>query len=465
MKEANEKIENLAEGHLVWLFIILAILGTVNYFTKTDPPKDIYIVAGNQFYSQEHHIFSGDTLKFLGISDKWLWVENRFGERCYYPKENSFRIVSNHTEKDLYEYELNSSRGFYYTTRSKVEKYCIGRTLKSIEKTWRPATRLYHSSTDASKWVAEFDKIAALDSDGYAYTVKAFFDEKGICRSVTFPRYAKEGRFRVFGIAPFAYNIIGWGWVMHNVQEALYPNMSRSFLILLPIALFLYFAWALLPMLIPALVVMSLVPLDIFRNLTRHQLLIITYLLTFLGAYIWWIALLCWGYSLFFLILGTAAILLLLFFSLYSSAEVVDQEKCFHCGRVNSYTLVKSEVTRKFKVDRVEHENIRKYDEIIPGSERTEWVPDTEYPDFSRMIYVHRKQTVYVRKDWLVHYNVTEYKQTYRCVCGQFRVKSGVKDYREIGRDLQGYSQENVPFKKDSVQWTDSRRKTNELSW
>ena len=42
MKEANEKIENLAEGHLVWLFIILAILGTVNYFTKTDPPKDIY---------------------------------------------------------------------------------------------------------------------------------------------------------------------------------------------------------------------------------------------------------------------------------------------------------------------------------------------------------------------------------------------------------------------------------------
>ena len=465
MKETNERIDNLAKGHLVWLFFTLAVLGIVNYFTKTDPPKDIYIVTGNQFYSQEHHIFSGDTLKFLGISDKWLWVENKLGERCYLPKENSFRIVSNHTQKDLYEYELSSSRGFYYTTQSKVKKYCIGHKLKDIEKKWRPATRLYHGSTDASKWVAEFDKIAALDRDGYAYTVKATFDEKGICRSVTFPSYAIDGRFRGFSLLPFAYDIVGWGWVMHNVQEALYPNMSRSFLVLLPIALFLYFVWALFPMLIPALFVMSLVSYDVFKDLSRRQLQTVIFVLTFIGVYIWWIALLCWGYSPFFLLLGTVAILFLFYLSLSSSVKIVDQEKCTHCGRVNSYTLVKSEVVRRYKADRLEHENVRHYDEIIPGSERTEWEPDTEYPDMSRMVYVHRMQTVYVRKDWLVHYDVTEYKQTYRCVCGQLRVKTGVKDYREMGRDMQGYSQEMVPFKKDSVQWTNTRRKTNELFW
>lgn len=462
MKETNKKIESLSDRYLVLLLFVLAVLGTVNYFTKTDLPKDIYIVTNNQFYNQEHHIFSGDTLKFLGISDKFLWVENRLGERCYLPKENSFRIVSNHTQKDLYEYELSSSRGFYYTTRSKVEKYCIGHKLEDLEKKWRPATRLYHGSADDSKWVAEFDKIAALDRDGYAYTVKATFDEKGKCRSVSFPSYAKEGRFRVFDVAPFSYNIVGWGWVMHNVQEALYPNMSRSFLILLPTAIILYFVWALFPMLIPALFIMSLIAFDVLKNLSRRQLQTVIFVLTFIGVYIWWIALLCWGYSLFFLLLGTAAILFFLYLSLSSSVSIVIQEKCIRCGRVNNYTLIKSEVTRRYKVDRIEHETINHYDEIIPGTERTEWRPGYD-PDTSIMVFVHREQTVYERKDWRVHYDVTEYKQTYRCVCGQLRVKTGISDYREMRRDFMGYSQETVPFKNDTVKWTNHQRRNIDI--
>lgn len=92
------------------------------------------------------------------------------------------------------------------------------------------------------------------------------------------------------------------------------------------------------------------------------------------------------------------------------------------------------------------------------GSEATVSIPDKK-SIFESQCNRFRKEAQRLRGLW------RNGIQTYRCVCGQFRVKSGVKDYREIGRDLQGYSQENVPFKKDSVEWTNSRRKTNELSW
>jgi len=459
---ANNKEDKIPLTHftVAAVFVIILIV-LVNCSNNYSLPKDIYVRA-EQDVSVEHtsYFSSMEDLRFLGmIGEKKLWVEDKSGQRGIMPfYEGSLRVMSGQKLEDLKDYRLSERNGYCFTSLNYIKKYCVGRTLPEIEKKYCPAIRVFASPFNSSDTQADFLKIAALDENGDFYNVNMLFDEHGKCKMVFTGTKLLRRNGSVLAKLPLATTIAGWNWVMCNVQEDLYKSNHDDWAWYWRWAynivwfILIYVLWAILPILIPLILITGLAKFDFMRFIPSWGVVLIGLVSSAVLGHLWVVAILCWGYMWWFhlpLTIGVAILLALLTWGVLDGEDWdVIPSTCPHCGRRESYVLIRRENLKRYKAVRRETERIGSIQYRDSNSEHTTTYTYDRYFNGKFDGTEKYKITTYSKcaksefREWEVSYNVTESDNIYCCKCGAKIVLKGEKSMVETGRkELRTYKQ------------------------
>ena len=440
--------------------MIIIMIGVVDFFTHHSPPEFINIQCEQQLTDNHVKLFvnQDENLRFFGFADyDKVWVENRHEVRdiiCF--QEGTLTVEPDNTIDDLKEYWLPSHGGYYFTSLAHIREYSLGRQMNEIDSKWRLATRIYEPMGVGNGWKAEFTKIAALDDSGELHSVNMTFDSIGCCTGVEPGKRLENHNQYWLSKLPYATTIAGWDWLMWHVQDNPYENIYNHWRwywrwpARILWFLFAYFIWAILPLLIPFLLVMSSLHFEFMRHVPTWLVTIVGTAATVVLGYPWMVAMLCWGYIGFiYFCIAALVILTVIFFVsfIYRADGSNDSIRCDKCGRVNSYKLVRSENVRKIQLFITEHEIINRTVHRVKGSERTViYEVDCYGRGFINSHYISTDQykityyktyAIVEYKDWKVEYDVTQSDNTYRCKCGaerfianeETRVPTGKRTY------------------------------------
>jgi hypothetical protein len=364
----------------VFALFTLAILGMVSYHSYVPEPDIRLVMKGSgsmdvSVWDTVHvDVKDGDTLRFYGKANGGrLWVETADGTRGWMENAPAFDIVSDDdiSHEDLDKYYIHSDQGYYFTSLRHIEEYCEGRTFEEIDRKWRHAD-IVMKDGNGTLW-AKYNKLAAMISDGTFYSVEICFDSLGYYKNTNIRGNIKDRNSWVLGSLPMAETIAGWDWVMWNVQETLYDEGARErvqwswwrmLIVRIVMLIGIYILWALLPMLLPCFVYMTLLPKSSMRYVSSTVLVWGATLLTLAGSYIWLIAILCWGHT--WLLMVPAAVLAVIGVAANFNALLVEQalQCCPQCGTMNSNYIADSKIISEREEWKNEEVRVRGYSKV-----------------------------------------------------------------------------------------------------
>ena len=405
---------------------------------KTSVPDDIYISHNN------------DTVKYLGLHNAHVWVEKKSGARgfCDYGLDD-VSFVSKHTKKELADYTIPDTYGLYCTTDKNIQEWAIGKSFDEIENKWRKATNVLYNPS-GQKFIAIFNMIGALGYDGKFYSVKMSFDGNRTCNEVFLYEKVRDRNHWLLKKIPFVKNIVSQEWIMINVQDPVYDRFYNTgwiwkILMFIPIV-FLLLVWTCLPIYLPPLIAyLGLLKIKALEHVPDWVLVGIIDLSSIVIAYVWTVALLCWGYYWFILI---PLMLFSLFHlikempSLFKGSFSTVPVRCPHCKATAglqqvSRTLQKKTLLHEPHKDH-SSEEICHYDRNVKAKvcvsmfDGYRTTSDNEIMDLP----VYKYSEVHKYHSYIVDYEVEDYDILYKCSgCGytehhyeQVKNKIGVTD-------------------------------------
>ena len=458
----TDMTRNRPVDFLVWIFFILVLICARDCSNSYSIPKDIFVKCEQAPTEEPTFVYFSlnEPLRFLGLlPNNRVWVENESGQRgisSYY--ENSLEIISEHTEEDLKEYQLNT-RSYYYTSLKHAEEYCIGHQMTDIESKWRPATSIIPRIDGKAGWQATFTTIAALDDDGNFYNIITLHDSDGTCTNVFKGNKLRKGNNWALKKLPLTTTIAGWDWVMWNVEDDLYKSDHGSWAWYwrwsynIIAFVFIYLLWAIFPAFIPLFAMTGCLEFDFMRRVSTGASVFIGLLLSIGLGYIWMVAILCWGYYWFLyipiFIIG-CSLAAMLIYGLLDDTYATVPLRCPKCGRTDSYQLVRSVKVKKYKEVLLNHQKIgtQYYEDDRSRHTKTytyEVYFNGKFDGIQKYdITTYNQYAICEYRDWEIHYDVTESDNTYRCKCGEVRLVKGVKNKVETGRQAKGTHKERV---------------------
>lgn len=195
---------------------------------------------------------------------------------------------------------VRADYGYYYISAEAIEKKCLGRTFEAIDGHYRLATEVVNK--EDGRMEAKYDMIAALRQDGAFYQTQLGFNADGICDQVTFGKQIKDTNSFLLKRLSGVQTIMGWDWLTWHVQEGLYvfgyngsDNAWYTNILLGLGYLFAVTVWAMAPPFLPVLLLLFCLVFSFTRYIKKLiKILIPIFLIG--SAYIWMVAMLCWGY-------------------------------------------------------------------------------------------------------------------------------------------------------------------------
>lgn len=423
---------------LVMIIGLLVVMFGRWLIIKTSVPDDIYISHNN------------DTVKYLGLHNAHVWIEKKSGERgvCDYGIDD-VSFVSKHKKKDLVDYTIPDTYGLYCTTDKKIEEWAIGKSFEEIENNWRKATTVLYIPS-GQRFVAIFNMIGALGYDGKFYSVEMSFDGNRICNEVLLHENVRDTNDWLLKNLPFVNNIVSQKWIMMNVQDSVYDRFYNTkwiwkILMFIPVV-FLLLVWTCLPIYLPPLVAyLGLLKIKALEHVPDLVLVGIIDLCSIVIAYVWTIALLCWGYYWFILI---PLMLFALFHlikempSLFKGSCSTVPVRCPHCKAAAGL----EQVSRTLQKKTLLHEPHRDHssEEISHYDRNVKTIVCVSMFDGYRTtsdneimnLPVYKYTEVHKYHSYIIDYKVEDYDILYKCSeCGytvhkyeQVKNKAGVTD-------------------------------------
>lgn len=277
---------------LYWLVAILVLMGVADYGSLKTTPRDMYLTSGTPGLS--------DTVRFLGMLDGKPLIEYGDGTRKWIDKPLD---LTEEKMGELRRFEfIRADYGYYFISSEALMHNCIGHKFEEIDGRYRMATDI--TKKEDGRKEALYNMLAAVRSDGTFYQTIMGFNEEGICDQVTFGKQIKDRNSFLLKRLPGVQTIMGWDWLTWHVQETQYV-IDHNFLdgehawyviILITICSAIGVTlWAFAPLFIPVLLVLSCLMFKVPRYV-RTAMRILSLLLLIVGAYVWMVAILCWGY-------------------------------------------------------------------------------------------------------------------------------------------------------------------------
>ena len=339
----------------------------------------------------------------------------------------------------------DSYSGYYFMSERMAHSQCVGKDLDYISSNFRKADT--YTPLPNSEAEADFGHLALLADNGRFYGVKMHFGSDGICDAVTRHDTRLQNHDRnewLLGHLPFVQTIMSWKILTDAAQESPYGHYvpRAMWLIRLLNACLLgilYLLWFLAPPLIPMSLFLALVPANSLKWASDKIHFIISCILSLVGSYVWFVALLTWGLHWLFALLCFFGVL---FVTVMFYMDTERTGRCPNCRTVGSCTVASTsllrykvlnteeledlgfdhkEVSQKYKEKRhrQEQDSIIGYDGKTIGYE-TKYLEDVIT---KQDVYYYNKYKVFAAK-----YSTPVYQDTLVCKSCGHRFRTDERD-------------------------------------
>ena len=346
---------------------------------------------------------------------------------------------------------LNGSTYCTYISKEKFERKYLGSTLEENDKRMLPARNVVKKGgmTYASypMWVLD-------TSDGMRYAPTVIYDETGEAKSYIQESSMKRARF-FLKVLPFVGPIVDVPFFNSLIQGTLYNKLpdvkgdsSLAMKVIGWILMIIYLAFVLLwlyatPMIPVLLLCMLMHNPKIFYPLSNKVLNGLMLVITIVSSYVWGALLVGWGIMWLFLLPLPFAVLFIYGFACAPLMSSAPCGRCLNCRNIETMEFIDTVYDHEYKEWNRESKYVKKLSEWT--NRWTTWTNVTrKYADghsttTKENIQHHSEtHTTSLYDDYNVLYNVTVYKNNYKCcVCGQ-REHSFSNTYKEIDRKYLG---------------------------